>query len=127
MMVDLSCASLIVRIRTESTPALEHAIDLVRAVISRGWDGSIVVTRQRKAKFSELDVSDAKRLKALEDENGSMKKLLAKAMLDNAILKDLVQRCASIGLRAPFRCTTEPRGLRLKRDVAGALSFSLDT
>ena len=33
--------------------------------------------------------SDAKRLRALEDENGKLKKLLADAMLDNATLKDL--------------------------------------
>ena len=40
-----------------------------------------------KAKFGGLDVSDAKRLKSLEDENAKLKKLLAEAMLDNAILK----------------------------------------
>ena len=42
-----------------------------------------------KAKYGGLDVSDAKRLKSLEDENAKLKKLLAEAMLDNAILKDL--------------------------------------
>jgi putative transposase len=40
-----------------------------------------------KAKFGGMDVSDAKRLKSLEDENGRLKKLLAEAMLDNAMLK----------------------------------------
>ncbi len=45
-----------------------------------------------KAKFGGLDVSDAKRLKALEDENAKLKKLLAEAMLDNAILKDVTSR-----------------------------------
>lgn len=34
-----------------------------------------------------MDVSEAKRLKALEDENGRLKKLLAEAMLDNEALK----------------------------------------
>jgi len=43
-----------------------------------------------KAKFGGMDVSEAKRLKALEDENGRLKKLLADAMLDNAALKDLL-------------------------------------
>jgi putative transposase len=42
-----------------------------------------------KAKFGGLDVSEAKRLKALEDENAKLKRLLAEAMLDNAMLKDL--------------------------------------
>ena len=45
-----------------------------------------------KAKYGGLDVSDAKRLKALEDENAKLKKLLAETMLDNAILKDINAR-----------------------------------
>jgi putative transposase len=42
-----------------------------------------------KAKYGGLEVSDARRLKALEDENRRLKKLLAEAMLDNAMLKEL--------------------------------------
>lgn len=42
-----------------------------------------------KAKYGGLDVSDARRLKALEEENARLKKLLAEAMLDNAMLKDI--------------------------------------
>ena len=42
-----------------------------------------------KAKYGGLDVSEARRLKSLEDENAGLKKLLAEAMLDNAMLKDL--------------------------------------
>jgi len=42
-----------------------------------------------KAKFGGMDVSDARKLKALGDENARLKKLLAEAMLDNAMLKDL--------------------------------------
>jgi putative transposase len=45
-----------------------------------------------KAKFGGLDVSDARRLKALEDENARLKKLLAETMLDIAILKDINSR-----------------------------------
>jgi putative transposase len=45
-----------------------------------------------KAKFGGMDVSDARRLKALEDENGKLKKLLAEAMLDNAMLKDIAAK-----------------------------------
>jgi putative transposase len=45
-----------------------------------------------KAKFGGLDVSDARKLKALEDENAKLKKLLAKQMLDNAMLKDVASR-----------------------------------
>ena len=43
-----------------------------------------------KAKFGGLDVSEAKRLKALEDENTKLKRMLADAMLDNVALKDLL-------------------------------------
>jgi putative transposase len=42
-----------------------------------------------KAKYGGLDVSEARRLKLLADENAKLKKLLAEAMLDNAMLKDL--------------------------------------
>jgi putative transposase len=42
-----------------------------------------------KAKYGGLEVSDAKRLRALEDENARLKKLLAEAMLDVAVLKDI--------------------------------------
>lgn len=45
-----------------------------------------------KAKFGGLEVSDARRLKALEDENARLKKLLAEAMLDNAMLKDVAAK-----------------------------------
>ena len=45
-----------------------------------------------KAKFGGLEVSDAKRLKALEDENGRLKRMLADAMLDNVALKDLLAK-----------------------------------
>ena len=43
-----------------------------------------------KAKYGGLDVSEARRLKALEDENGRLKRMLADAMLDNVALKDLL-------------------------------------
>ncbi len=43
-----------------------------------------------KAKFGGMEVSEAKRLKALEDENAKLKRMLADAMLDNVALKDLL-------------------------------------
>ena len=43
-----------------------------------------------KAKYGGLEISEARRLKSLEDENRRLKKLLAEAMLDNAALKDLL-------------------------------------
>jgi len=47
---------------------------------------------QWKAKYGGLQVSEARRLRALEDENARLKKLLAEAMLDNAVLKDVVTK-----------------------------------
>jgi putative transposase len=45
-----------------------------------------------KAKYGGLEVSEARRLKALEDENRQLKRLLADAKLDNAALKDLLAK-----------------------------------
>lgn len=74
-----------------------------------------------KAKYGGLEVSEAKRLKALEDENGRLKNLLAAAMLDNAMLKDVVSKngnarskaggcrsfaCQAWGERTPARLVT---------------------
>ena len=45
-----------------------------------------------KAKYGGLEVSDAKRLRTLEEENRKLKKLLAESMLDNAALKELLSK-----------------------------------
>ena len=45
-----------------------------------------------KAKFGGLEVSEAKRLKALEDENAKLKKLLAEQMLDVAAMRELLSK-----------------------------------
>lgn len=45
-----------------------------------------------EAKFGGMEVSDARKLRALEDENAKLKKLLAESMLDNAILKDVASK-----------------------------------
>lgn len=45
-----------------------------------------------RSKFGGMDVSDAKRLKALESENRRLKKLLAEAMLENEVTKEVLQK-----------------------------------
>ena len=45
-----------------------------------------------KAKYGGMDVSDAKRLKALEDENAKLKKLLADQMLEASALRELLAK-----------------------------------
>ena len=49
-----------------------------------------------KAKCGGLEVSDARKLKVLSDENAKLKKLLAEAMLDNAILKDVAAQVSAL-------------------------------
>jgi putative transposase len=46
----------------------------------------------RKAKYGGMDVSEARRLKALEDESAKLKKLLAEQMLDAAALRELLSK-----------------------------------
>jgi putative transposase len=59
--------------------------------ISTGVDNGIseATFYKWKAKFGGLEVTEAKRLRTLEEENGKLKKLLAEAMLDIAVLKDI--------------------------------------
>lgn len=56
-----------------------------------------------KARYGGMDVSEARRLKALEDEYARLKKLLADAMLDNSALKDLLGKCMVRPVRARVR------------------------
>lgn len=57
-----------------------------------------------KAKYGGLEVSEAKRLKTLEDENARLKKLLAEAMLDNAMLKDIASKSGDARRDEVGRC-----------------------
>lgn len=45
-----------------------------------------------KATYGGMDVSQARKLKVLEDENAKLKKLLAEAILDNAVLKEVASK-----------------------------------
>lgn len=67
----------------------EQEAGLATAEVCRKHGISSATFFKWKAKFGGMNVSDARRLKALEDENAKLKKLLAEAMLDNAMLKDL--------------------------------------
>ncbi len=52
-----------------------------------------------KAKYGGIDVSDVRKLKALEDENAKLKKLLAEAMLEDALLKDVASKMVTPGAK----------------------------
>jgi putative transposase len=67
----------------------EHEAGVKTADLCRKHGISSATFFKWKAKFGGMDVSDARKLKALEDENRKLKKLLAETMLDVAMLKDL--------------------------------------
>lgn len=73
----------------------EHEAGISVADLCRKHGVSDATVYKWKAKYGGMDVSEAKRLKALEDENGRLKKLLADAMLDNSALKDLLGKNGS--------------------------------
>ena len=68
----------------------EHEAGVAVADLCRKHGVSDASIYKWKARFGGLDVSEAKRLRALEDENTRLKRLLAHSMLENAALKDLL-------------------------------------
>ena len=68
----------------------EQEAGLPTAELSRKHGLSPATFYKLKAKYGGMDLSDAKRFKQLEDENAKPKRLLADAMLDNVVLKDLL-------------------------------------
>ena len=86
----------------------EHEAGAKTADVCRKHGVSEATFYNWKAKYGGLEVSEAKRLKAMDSENARLKKLLADAMLDNAALKDLLAKNvwpvpALQGLRSSFR------------------------
>ena len=70
----------------------EHESGIKVADICRKHGISDATFYKYKSKYGGMEVSDAKRLKALEDENAKLKKLLAEQMLDNALLRDVASK-----------------------------------
>ena len=70
----------------------EHDAGAKTADLARRHGVSEATIYNWKAKYGGMDVSDAKRLKALEEENARLKKLLAEQMLDAAALRELVSK-----------------------------------
>ncbi len=70
----------------------EHEAGMKTADLARKHGISEATLYNWKAKYGGLDVSEARRLKSLEDENRKLKKLLAESMLDNAALKELLTK-----------------------------------
>jgi len=68
----------------------EHEAGLSAADLCRKHGISDATFYKWRSKYGGMDVSDAKRLKALQDENAKLKKLLAESMLDVATLRELL-------------------------------------
>lgn len=68
----------------------EQERGLTTAQVCRKHNVSSATFYKWKAKFGGMDVSDARRLRGLDEENRKLKKLLAEAMLDVAALKDIL-------------------------------------
>jgi len=68
----------------------EHELGAKTADLCRKHGISEASFYNWKSKFGGMEVSEARRLKALEGENARLKRLLADAMLDNVALKDLL-------------------------------------
>ena len=73
----------------------EHEAGISVADLCRKQGVGDATVYKWKAKYGGMDVSETKRLKALGDENGRLKKLLADAMLDNSALKGLLEKNGS--------------------------------
>jgi putative transposase len=70
----------------------EHEAGANTAELARKHGISEAILYNWKSKYGGMDVSEAKRLRMLEDENRKLKKLLAESMLDNAALKELLAK-----------------------------------
>jgi len=70
----------------------EHEAGAKTGALARKHGVSEATLYNWKAKYGGMDVSEAKRLKQLEDENAKLKKLLAEQMLDAAALRELLSK-----------------------------------
>jgi putative transposase len=68
----------------------EHEAGLSAADLCRKYGISDATFYKWRAKYGGMDVSDARKLKALEEENRRLKKLLAESMLDVATLREML-------------------------------------
>jgi putative transposase len=70
----------------------EHHAGLSAVDLCRKHGVSDATFYKWRAKYGGMDVSDAKKLKALEDENARLKRLLAESVMDNATLKEMLTK-----------------------------------
>ena len=77
----------------------EHAAGLSASELCRKYGISDATFYTWRKKFGGIEVSDAKKLRALEEENRRLKRLLAESVLDNATLKEMLSKTSDAGSR----------------------------
>jgi putative transposase len=97
----------------------EHEAGAKTADLARKHGISEATIYNWKAKFGGMDVSEAKRLRALEEENAKLKKLLAEQMLDAAALRELLSKKGRA--RRQARCGGASAGCHKPVGTAGLL------
>ncbi len=70
----------------------EHQAGLSAVELCRKYGVSDATFYKWRSRYGGMEVAEAKRLKALEDENGKLKRLLADAMLDVSTLKEMLAK-----------------------------------
>ena len=78
--------------RARFTEATHWGVEGARGRSEDRGPGAQATLCNWKAKYGGIDVSEAKRLKQLQEENAKLKKLLAEQMLDAAALRELLSK-----------------------------------
>ena len=103
-----------------------HEAGMPTAEVCRTHGISDATFYKGKARYGGLEVAEARRLRALEDENGQLERLLAEAMPDNAALKDLLRNNGPRPQRrAGGLVMVDPKTVR--RTAGARLARELDT
>ena len=82
----------------------EQETGMATADVCRRHEISSATFYKWKLKFGGLEASEARRLRSLEEENSRLKKLLAEAILDDAVFKGLASRIGNARREAGSRC-----------------------
>jgi putative transposase len=108
----------------------EHAAGLSAGDLCRKYGISDATFYKWRSRYGEMEVSDARKLKALADENRKLKKLLVESMLDVSTLKAMFGKASDAQLAQACRDLGGPREglfaaarLRARRPVAEDLSL----
>lgn len=112
----------------------EHAAGMSAGDLCRKHGISDATFYKWRSRFGGMEVSDARKLKALEDENRKLKKLLAESMLDVSTLKEMLGKTSDARLAEKRRDLGRARqglfatpSLRARRPACEDLSLCVET